>query len=167
MSSPAQTLQDLIDKAMIKHQVRSAAALARVGKAAGYRVSHTTISDMRSGKYPWVPSEATLEMLADLAGVSLEEAYAAADMGDPGEPYTPPKAAKHLNPKQRELVDMIIRALVESQEQNERSDTNRPNFRTDRVTGPQASVAYITEADLEPLIELNHSDESGSQLRNG
>ena len=155
MSSPARTLQELIDKAMIKHQVKSSNALAKLGKERGYDINRTTLAEMRRGAYPWTPSDATIEMLAKLAGVSREEAYAAADMGDPGEPYQPPAGAKHLTAKQREVVDTVIRALVEASQAQETHRAERANEMPVQITEDDDSIAYLTAEDLNGPDELN------------
>jgi hypothetical protein len=158
MSSPAKTLQDLIDLAMTHREVQSSAALSRIGKAAGYSITHTTIAGIRNGTYSWTPERATLEAIAYLAGVPFAVAYEAAGLGAPapGKPFAEqlPLDADKLNARQRDVVIEVIRALIEAQETHR---TERPNQTPVRITDTDESDAYLTEKDLNGPDELTPS----------
>lgn len=121
MSEPAQTLREFIDLAKQKQDVTSANALARRARDAGYAVSHTTFSSITAGTYPSRPSKATLEAIAGLAGVSYAEVHRAAGMGEVGPPFADqlPRDVDKLTASQRNVVLMMIRALLDVSEGQE------------------------------------------------
>lgn len=153
MSDTAQTLRDVIDRAKTKQDVTSTNALAKIARAAGFGVSHTTLAAIVKGDYPSQPGKATIDALVYLSGVGFEEVCRAAGV-DPGVPYAPPEVAKHLTVKQREVVNTVIRALVEA-------GANKLNVHSNAESETQASVAYVTDADVDNPDGLTHSSDSG------
>lgn len=156
MSSPRTTLQDLIDQALVKRETKSINHLAKIAKSAGYRATQTTLAQIHNGTYRSQPKAPTLEAIAYLAGTPLRDAYRAAGMGPPGLPFRPAPGADKLTPKERDVVNGVIRALLEARTL-ERSNTDH-SF--DEPT-TQASVAHITDSDLDGPDELPRSEERG------
>lgn len=151
MTDTAQTLRDLIDKALAKRDTKSVNQLAKVGQDAGYSIKQTTLSQIYAGTYKWRPKPQTLEAVAYLAGVPYAQAHRAAGLGEPGEPFRVAAGAEKLTPKEREVVNSMIRALLDARAL-ERSNNNPIG-----ASEPQASVAYLTDADLDDPDELPHS----------
>lgn len=154
MSSPRTTLQDLIDRALVKRDTKSINHLAKIAKSAGYRATQTTLAQIHNGTYRSQPKPPTLEAIAYLAGTPIQEAYRAAGMGPPGLPFRPAPGADKLTPKERDVVNGVIRALLEARTL-ERSNTDHS------FDGPttQASVAYLTDADLHGPDELPRTEQ--------
>lgn len=114
MSEPDQpaTLRTLIDKALTKRDTASINQLARIGVDAGYSIRQTTLSQIHNGTYKWRPKPQTLDAIAYLAGVPVAEAHRAAGLDTPGVPYEPPPGADQLTPKERDVVNGVIRAIL-------------------------------------------------------
>jgi hypothetical protein len=110
-AAPA-TLQTLIDAALAKHDTASINHLARIAKAANYTLTQTTLAQIHNGTYRSRPNAPTLEAIAYLAGVSSAEAHRAAGLPAPGIPYEPPPGADRLTPKERDIVNGVIRAIL-------------------------------------------------------
>lgn len=154
LTSAAQTLRDLIDKALTKRDIPSVNQLAKVGQDAGYSIKQTTLSQIYNGSYKWRPKPQTLEAISYLAGVPYAQAHRAAGLGDPGEPFKAAPGADKLTPKEREVVNSMIRALLEARGLERSSDHS---FEGAHAT--QASVAFLTDDDLVDPDELPRSEQ--------
>lgn len=153
MTDTAQTLRDLIDKALAKRDTKSVNQLAKVGQDAGYSIKQTTLSQIYNGSYKWRPKPQTLEAISYLAGVPYAQAHAAAGLGEPGEPFKAASGAEKLTPKEREVVNSMIRALLDARA------LERSNINPNEEPAAQASVAYLTDADLDDPDVLPRSEQ--------
>lgn len=118
-TTPPMSLAEIIDRAMVRQQVTSINALAKVARRAGYGVTNPTLSQMRAGTYQWKPTKQTLEALAHLSGQPLRVVYAAAELAAPPDVSLSDQVdaiddADNLNPRQREVVKSVIRAFVDA-----------------------------------------------------
>lgn len=140
MSSPDEvTLADLIDRAMQRHGVTSARALAQAAQDRGLPIVHTTLSQIRAGSYRSRPSRATLEGVAELAGVPYRVAQHAAGLPVVGKPFHQEWDTEYdeLTPDQRDVVKTVAAALLNA--------SRRRNTATD--DGDDDGVAYAYDDD--------------------
>ncbi|MFE3105972.1 hypothetical protein [Nocardia tengchongensis] len=72
------TLDELVERASIRHNGASGRRLAEIAQQAGYEVSHATLNRIRRGTYRSTPTDQTLKAVAFLAGVDADVAYSAA-----------------------------------------------------------------------------------------
>lgn len=115
----------------------------------GYEIAHTTIAQIRAGTYPSRPSRKTLEAVAYLAGVPYAAVHKAAGLGTPGRPFADqlPQDVDDLDARQREVVIIVIRALLDGRGQQS-VGLDHP----DGPTGPDhrgSSVAYVTDEEFD------------------
>lgn len=92
----------------------SARAVARAAQERGYTLNHDTAARYLRGDHGR-PDEATLVALSEVFDVSLARLRTAA--GLPSEltaPYVPPPEAARLNRRQRQAVDEVIRAMLDT-----------------------------------------------------
>lgn len=143
MSPPRTTLQGLIDKAQQRHGTTSTPKLAEIAQKKGHKLNHTTISQIRSGKYRSEPAEDTLRAIAFLAGVPYRVAYEAAGLGVLNSPFVDqlPRDVDRLTPKQRTAVLAIIRLLIDAEKAVR--EAQRIDTAGGRVNGE--GVAFVTE----------------------
>lgn len=113
-------------------QGTSARQVAQRAEKRGYRLTHTTINQMRAGTYKSVPKEETLRALADLAGVSVETAFHAAGLPVPGPPLADelPPGSDNLSPKSRAAVIQMLRVLIDLESNHDEHD--HPDQHQDR-----------------------------------
>ena len=116
-------------------QGTSARQVAQRAEKRGYRLTHTTINQMRAGTYKSVPKEETLRALADLAGVSVETAFHAAGLPVPGPPLADelPPGSDNLSPKSRAAVIQMLRVLIDLESNHDEHD--HPDQHQDRERG--------------------------------
>lgn len=157
---PARTLRDLLAHARQRHEVTSWAALEKIGRARGHKISHTTLSQLFKGTYSAArPDDVTLRAVAFLAGASLAEVYEAAGLGPVGIPFAQqlPNGVDALTPDHREVALTVIRALLKAQDALSRFQANghRPYVESDSGR----SVPYLTDSDLDPPDELPQRDQ--------
>lgn len=114
MNDDQRSLRDIAQAASDRHGGAKGRELDRVAKKAGLRLSYTTFDRILSGTYTSVPSAATIEALAVLAGADPREVYAAA-----GRPYPLgrfadqlPDDADLLDGAQREAVIAVVRQFA-------------------------------------------------------
>lgn len=111
---PTNSLPELIDLAVSKHKT-SVRQMSFVAQKNGYRVTATTLNQIRNGSYKSKPSQETLAAIAWLAGVDEALAFAAAGQPVPGPPLADelPPGADNLSPKSRKAVVEMVRVLVD------------------------------------------------------
>ena len=116
-------------------QGTSARQVAQRAEKRGYRLTHTTINQMRAGTYKSVPKEETLRALADLAGVSVETAFHAAGLPVPGPPLADelPPGSDNLSPKSRAAVIQMLRVLIDLESNHDEHE--HPDQHQDRERG--------------------------------
>lgn len=111
---PTNSLPELIDLAVSKHKT-SVRQMSFTAQKNGYRVTATTLNQIRNGSYKSKPSKETLAAIAWLAGVDETLVYAAAGQPVPGPPLADelPPGADLLSPKSRKAVVEMVRVLVD------------------------------------------------------
>ncbi len=152
MSSPAQTLQELIDQAMVKQGVTSLRRLEAKSKELGVPVSNSLLSLIYRHEYRSRPGKSLIHALSVLAGVSYETAHRAAGLGAPAVAYNPPPEADLLTAKERDVVNAVIRTIVEAHERS----SAEPKVDQDSTH----RVAYVLKSDYDYPDELTRSDEA-------
>jgi len=145
------SLRALVETAVERHQT-SVRQLSFLAQKQGFRVTHTTLNQVRSGTYKSIPSDETIRALAWLAGVSDEVAFTAAGQPVPGPPFAEelPPGVDNLSLKSRKAALDMLRVLVDlekdaghagnAQHQDQPADTtgagsNARNARPGQKTG--------------------------------
>lgn len=164
MTDAGPTLRDLIKKALVRHETKSINHLAKIGRDAGYSITQTTLSQIHSETYRSEPKAPTLEAIAYLAGVPFVTAHRAAGLGEPGIPFRPAPGADRLTRKQRDVVNSVIRALLEvgeaAQEPSNDSGIERSNNHPNVESHSSDTVAYVTNDDYRNTDESPETGES-------
>ena len=119
-TSTRPTLADLLRKAIDDRTgapLRDIQALVEAEEAArprGMSLNRSTASQILRGAHRGTPSPATVRAIGWLAGVSDEDAFAAAGQPAPGRPLADelPAAADTLNDRERAVVVDVVRALL-------------------------------------------------------
>ncbi|MCO4276099.1 hypothetical protein NG701_16990 [Pseudarthrobacter sp. HLT3-5] len=108
------SLSALVETAVERHQT-SVRQLSFLAQKQGFRVTHTTLNQVRSGTYKSVPSDETIRAIAWLAGVSDEVAFTAAGQPVPGPPFAEelPPGVDNLSLKARKAALDMLRVLVD------------------------------------------------------
>lgn len=160
MTRPDRTLRDLIDGAMHRHQVKHVSNLERIAKRADHKIVATTISAIRNGTYNSEPSRATLAALAFLAGVTPEEAYAAAGLPVPGPPFAEslPDGVDLLSPTERKAVIGVLRAMVDARRalSGEKASVEIGFGGTEGPSGPDGVISrdgFVDNSDMHERLE--------------
>lgn len=164
------TLHDLLEQAKQKRQVTSGRALAELAQRHGYSDYRTQINQILKRTYKSRPSPTLLEAIAWLAGVQVEEAYAAAELPMPGPPFVEelPANSDYLLPHERRVVVDVIRGFLTSHELEQRLDLSwedRAGLSTFlAVSGadakdftPEALARRAAGSDPEPTEETLHN----------
>lgn len=112
------SLRALLGQAFERHET-SGRQLGMMAREQGFRVTGTTINQIRSGTYHSAPSPDTVRAIAWLAGVPEKVAFTAAGQTVPGPPLGEelPPGADNLPPKARKAVIEYMRVLIDQQEQ--------------------------------------------------
>lgn len=162
---PTNSLPELIDLAVSKHKT-SVRQMSFTAQKNGYRVTATTLNQIRNGSYKSKPSKETLAAIAWLAGVDETLVFAAAGQPVPGPPLADelPPGADLLSPKSRKAVVEMVRVLVdlEAGSNGKQQDSDPDNGTGPRGMAPAGNSrsGQKTPAD-EGVIEL-HGDEARS-----
>lgn len=108
------SLKGLMEMAVERYDT-SIRQLAFKAHEAGFKVTYTTLHQIRSGKYKSIPGEQTVRAIAYLAGVEDSVAFTAAGQPVPGPPLADelPPGADNLSPKSRKAVVEMVRVLVD------------------------------------------------------
>lgn len=108
------SLRALVETAVERHQT-SVRQLSFLAQKQGFRVTHTTLNQVRSGTYKSAPSDETIRAVAWLAGVSDEVAFTAAGQPVPGPPFAEelPPGVDNLSLKARKAALDMLRVLVD------------------------------------------------------
>lgn len=108
------TLKDVANAALRKQGV-SGRQLQEKARKDGWTISYTTVNHLAAGSYNSRPSRSTLEALAGLSGIPLEDVYAAAEMPMPLKPLSEdlPPEADLLDGAQRRVVIDAIRQFAQ------------------------------------------------------
>ncbi len=156
-----QNLASLIDLAFERHEVSSGAELERVAQGFGYKIVATTINHIRAGTYKPKPRPDTLKAIARLAGVTLAEAYTAADLPAPGPPFTEEIAAvegiDYLTPDERDVIIHMCRVLAERHKTG--LGQSRP-YPMPNSSDPHRRFLPVVPHHLQDSENVRHSRES-------
>ncbi|MER8025008.1 hypothetical protein [Glutamicibacter protophormiae] len=141
--------------------------LAFKAHEAGFKVTYTTLHQIRFGKYKSIPGEQTVRAIAYLAGVEDSVAFTAAGQPVPGPPLADelPPGADNLSPKSRKAVVEMVRVLVDLEAGNNAERTSseptkisrhqshdvaaESNFGQEQKTGPDSSIIELRGAEAE------------------
>ncbi|WP_190263643.1 hypothetical protein [Glutamicibacter nicotianae] len=137
------SLKGLVETAIERHHT-SARQLAFKAQDAGFKITYTTLNQIRSNTYKFTPGEATIKAIAYLAGVEESVAFAAAGQPVPGPPLADelPPGADNLSPKSRKAVVEMVRVLVDL-------ETNNNDTQTIRETGREQARGKFEQAKQE------------------
>lgn len=118
MNDTPTSLRALLEQAFERHET-SGRQLGMMAREQGFRVTGTTINQIRNGTYHSTPSPDTVRAIAWLAGVPEKVAFTAAGQTVPGPPLGEelPPGADNLPPKARKAVIEYMRVLIDQQEQ--------------------------------------------------
>jgi hypothetical protein len=170
VSEPAQTLRDLLLMGREKHGVSSWAALERIGRKHGHKISHTTLAQMAAGTYtPKRPDRPTLEAVAFLTGAPYSEVHEAAGLGRPMKPFADqlPSEVDELLPEHREVALVVIRALLRAQDAlaakkpSGSSGIERTNGHSNVEVDSGLTVSYLTDSGLDTPDEWPPKEQLG------
>lgn len=108
------SLSELVGAALERHRT-SVRQLSFLAQKQGFRVTHTTLNQLRAGTYKSTPNGETIRAIAWLAGVSEEVAFTAAGQPVPGPPFAEelPPGVDNLPPKARKAAIDMLRVLVD------------------------------------------------------
>lgn len=114
------SLQDVARRALDKHEGVSGRQLDAIARDKGLKIVYTTINHMAAGTYKSRPGRPTLEALAELSGLPLEQVYAAARLPMPMKPFRDdiPDDADLLDGPQRRAVIDTIRLFAQQNKAN-------------------------------------------------
>ncbi|GIG27138.1 hypothetical protein [Cellulomonas denverensis] len=143
-NSNPQTLREVAQLASDRNGGARGRELGRIAEKQGLTLSYTTVDRILTGKYLSRPGHKTLEALAALSGVPLEDVYRAAGVPVPLAPLAEqlPDGADTLSPEQRMVVLGAIRqfaelnrALAEARQKAGEGDAEQPAPKTSEPSG--------------------------------
>jgi len=113
-TEPPQTLRDVAIEASRRVGGLQGRALDREAKRRGLTLSYTTVDKIIAGTYNSRPSTRTLEALAELSRIPLEQVYAAARLPMPSRRLADqlPPEADLLDESQRRVVIDVVRVFA-------------------------------------------------------
>ncbi|QSZ49374.1 hypothetical protein [Arthrobacter sp. D5-1] len=153
------SLRSLVETAVERHQT-SVRQLSILAQKQGYRVTHTTLNQVRSGTYKSAPSEVTIKAIAWLAGVSEQVAFMAAGQPVPGPPFAEelPAGVDNLPPKARKAAIDMLRVLVDmnqgladaelTSDQEQPIDIRRPGERRNARAGQKTPLSVPDDGNI-------------------
>ncbi|QCR53245.1 hypothetical protein C1N80_06370 [Brachybacterium sp. SGAir0954] len=114
MTHSKRTLQDVARLAADRNGGKGGRALQRIAESRGLTLSYATVDRILAGKYESRPQRNTIEALAVLSELPLEEVYEAAGIPLPMAPFSEqvPEGADRLTVDQRRVVLDVIRGFV-------------------------------------------------------
>lgn len=139
------SLSDLVGAALERHRT-SVRQLSFLAQKQGFRVTHTTLNQLRAGTYKSTPNGETIRAIAWLAGVSEEIAFTAAGQPVPGPPFAEelPPGVDNLPPKARKAAIDMLRVLVDlNKDADEAEQAERLAARDERRRRLQAA-GYVS-----------------------
>lgn len=176
MNTTPKTLRELAEAA-VDNQSMSARQVALKAERRGYKLTHTTLNQMRSGTYRYTPKPETIRALAWLAGVSEAVAFTAAGQPVPGPPLADelPDGADNLSPKSRRVVIEMLRVLIDLEnttDANEQDDTHTlgrdHHGRPYSAAGPRPArrgAAYERDPEPAPGQEQGDGPAAGEEQK--
>ncbi|MFJ4026060.1 hypothetical protein ACIPWF_00610 [Paenarthrobacter sp. NPDC089989] len=163
------SLRSLVESAVERHQT-SVRQLSLLAQKKGFRVTHTTLNQVRSGTYKSAPSEVTIRAIAWLAGVSEQLAFTAAGQPVPGPPFAEelPAGVDNLPPKARKAAIDMLRVLVDMNQgladAEDTSDRTQPISFQEASERRNARAGQKTGDDLKSNSVVPLSDDAIDRL---
>ncbi|MFE7605732.1 hypothetical protein ACFU1Q_11280 [Brachybacterium paraconglomeratum] len=150
------TLQDVARAAAEKNGGKGGRGLKRLAEAKGLTLSYTTVDRILQGKYESTPQRQTIEALAVLAEMPLEDAYEAAGVPLPGASLAEqlPDGSDNLSTHQRRVVLDVIRGFIRD---NDRM-ADLEQERDARVPARAELLQLANEHDETTLDEMGLDD---------
>lgn len=150
------TLQDVARAAADKNGGKGGRGLKRLAEAKGLTLSYTTVDRILQGKYESTPQRQTIEALAVLAEMPLEDAYEAAGVPLPGASLAEqlPDGSDNLSTHQRRVVLDVIRGFIRD---NDRM-ADLEQERDARVPGRAELLQLANEHDETTLDAMGLDD---------
>ena len=156
------TLQDVARVASERNGGKGGRALQRIAKNKGLTLSYATVDRILAGKYESTPKRPTIEALAVLAEMPVEEVYAAAGLPLPMASLAEqlPDGSDNLSTQQRRVVLDVIRGFIRDNDRMAQLEQERD----ERVPERTALVelvnthddATLEAMDLDDLYDLAH-----------
>lgn len=125
----------------------------------GSRVSYATISKITKGNYK--PGEKTLQGLAPVLLIPIEELRTAAAVDEPGTPFRLPDWSSRLSAEERAAVEHVARVMVEAKDERrqrgggEHADGSAPIYQAAGSAATEDPDDYGLAAD-DSLHQSHH-----------
>lgn len=150
------TLQDVARAAADQNGGKGGRGLKRLAEAKGLTLSYTTVDRILQGKYESTPQRQTIEALAALSGLALDEVYEAAGVPLPVAPLAEqlPDGSDNLSTHQRRVVLEVIRGFIRDNERMAELEQERD----ERVPERTALVELVNTHDDATLEAMDLDD---------
>lgn len=147
------TLQDVARAAADKNGGKGGRGLQRLADAKGLTLSYATVDRILAGKYESTPQRQTIEALAVLAEMPIEDVYEAAGLPLPMAPFADqlPDGSDHLTVSQRRVVLDVIRGFIRDNDRMAELETERDQ----RVPGRSTLLQWVAERDQAALEAMD------------
>jgi len=170
-----QSLNELIDLAVERHDGASGRELEDIARRGGHKIVHTTINQIRNGTYKSNPSLRTLRALAWLAGVPERVALEAAGRKPKGRPFADdlPPGVDELGLDERRVAIALLRTLVAQQqridqleEQGKAEDLDSPDqgFNVVELRREEEDDAAVSTSKPSTVYEEGRKNETQEPL---
>lgn len=153
------TLQDVARAASERNGGKGGRALQRMARDKGLTLSFTTVDRILNGKYESTPQKPTIEALAVLAEMPLEDVYAAAGLPLPMAPLSDqlPDGSDQLTVHQRRVVLDVIRGFIRDNDRMAELEDDlqlRPLHPTEMLRRlNERSIEQMDNDSLEELLD--------------
>ena len=160
MARKKMTLQDVARAAADKNGGKGGRGLQRLANAKGLTLSYATVDRILNGKYESTPQRQTIEALAVLAEMPLEEVYSAAGLPLPMVPLAEqlPDGSDNLTTHQRRVVLDVIRGFIRDNDRMADLEQERDARVPERTTLVKLldthDNAELEAMDLDDLYDL-------------
>lgn len=157
------TLQDVARTAAKRNGGKGGRALQRIAQSKGLTLSYATVDRILAGKYESTPQRQTIEALAVLAEMPLEEVYEAAGLPLPMAALAEqlPDGSDNLSTHQRRVVLDVIRGFIRDNDRMADLEQERDKRVPERAalvelvnTHDDASLEAMGLDDLYDLAQL-------------
>ncbi|MGO2819476.1 MAG: hypothetical protein ACTIA5_01655 [Brachybacterium tyrofermentans] len=147
------TLQDVARTAADKNGGKGGRSLQRIAEKKGLTLSFTTVDRILAGKYESTPQRPTIEALAQLADMPIEDVYEAAGLPLPMAALADqlPDGSDLLTVHQRRVVLDVIRGFI--RDNDRMADLERE--RDERVPERSTLLDWVNERDEAALEAMD------------